>query len=121
MTQATGTQETGHGVEAEQAHGLEPRQYVILGVILTVITLVELVASDIPLFGVDFGVDLGGALVPVLIALSAIKFAAVLAFFMHLYFDSPLFTRAFVGSLALGGAVLIALITLFATDLTDIA
>ena len=121
MTQETGTQATVHGVEAEPAHGLEPRQYVGLGIILTIITLVELVASDIPLFGIDPGIDLGGALVPVLIVLSAVKFAAVLAFFMHLYFDSPLFTGAFVGSLALGGAIIIALITLFATDLTAIA
>lgn len=121
MTQETGTQESGHGVDAEQAHGLEPRQYVILGVILTIITLVELAASDIPLMGVDLGIDLGGALVPVLIVLSAVKFAAVLAFFMHLYFDPPLFARAFVGSLALGTAVLIALVTLFAKDLTALA
>jgi cytochrome c oxidase subunit IV len=103
-----------HAAEAvEQHHGLEPRQYIVIGVVLTVITVVELIAS---LW--DDGDALGDALIPVLLILSAVKFAAVVAFFMHLRFDSPLFTRIFVGSLGLGAAVLLALISLFWNDLT---
>lgn len=95
---------------APEEHGLNPWQYVQIGVVLTVITVVELAIS--------LWIDVGGALVPMLIVLSAVKFAGVVAFYMHLRFDSPLFTRIFVGSLALGAGVLLALIALFGTDIT---
>ena len=97
--------------EAAEEHGLNPWQYVQIGVVLTVITVVELAIS--------LWVDVGRAMVPMLIVLSAVKFAGVVAFYMHLRFDSPLFTRIFVGSLALGAGVLLALFTLFGTDITD--
>ena len=97
---------------AAGGHGLQPWQYVQIGVALTVITVVELAIS--------LWIDIGDAMIPVLLILSAIKFAAVLAFFMHLYFDAQIFTRLFIGSLVLGTAVLLALITLFWNDLTDI-
>ena len=102
--------------EAAESHGLEPWQYIQIGIVLAIITAVELLAS----YSADLGVDLGNALIPVLIALSAIKFVGVVAFYMHLRYDSQLFTRLFAGSLALGTLVLLALITLFWNDITDI-
>lgn len=85
------------------------RQYIMIGVILAVITVLELAlteAMDLPF----------RTLVAALIFLSAIKFAIVVALFMHLRFDHKLFTRLFVFGLALAAALLIALIALFGGD-----
>ncbi|MBM4443379.1 MAG: cytochrome C oxidase subunit IV family protein [Candidatus Rokubacteria bacterium] len=87
-----------------------PRQYVIIGVILTIITAIELWISYSPL---------GDLIIPLLIVLSAAKFIAVVAFFMHLRFDHQLLTRFFVFGFALAAAILFALIALFWTDATD--
>ena len=104
------TMHTEH--EVEEQHGLQPMQYVWIGVALTIITAVELFAS--------LGPDLGDALIPILVVLSAVKFVAVVAFYMHLRFENRLLVQVFAGSFALGGFVLLALITLFWTDITDI-
>jgi cytochrome c oxidase subunit 4 len=88
-------------------HGLTVRQYLMIGAALTVITIIELAVSYS---------DLGDVTVPLLLALSAVKFATVVAYFMHLRFDSPLFTRMFVGSFFLALAILIALLSLFWGD-----
>ena len=107
--------ETEHQAEAEP-HGLQPWQYVQIGIVLTIITAVELLAT----YADDLGADLGNALIPILVVLSAVKFAGVVAFYMHLRFDSRLFTGVFIGSLGLGAVVLFSLITLFWNDITDI-
>ncbi len=99
-----------HDGEHTEQHGLEPMQYVQIGIVLTVITVLEL--------GASLWVDLGDALLPVLAVLSTIKFAMVIMLFMHLRFDNVIFTRIFLVSLALGAAVLFALLTLFHSDLT---
>ncbi len=87
-----------------------PRQYVIIGVILTIVTSIELWVSYSPL---------GGLKIPILILLSAFKFAVVVAFFMHLRFDAPALTRFFVFGLALAGVLLLALISIFWNDTTE--
>ena len=51
--------------------------------------------------------DLGAAFVPFLILLSASKFSLVALWFMHLKFDSQLFSTLFFGGLALAGTVFI--------------
>ena len=96
----------------EEEHGLKPMQYVWIGIALTIITFIELWAS--------LWVDLGSALIPVLMFFSAIKFIVVVAFFMHLYYEPQILTRIFVGSFVLAGFVLIGLISLFWTDSTDL-
>jgi cytochrome c oxidase subunit 4 len=101
-----------HAPHAQEHQGLTPRQYVGLGLALTVITIVEL--------GASLWVDLGDLLIPVLVVLSAVKFIAVVAFFMHLYYEPQLLTRVFVGSFVLATGVLIALLALFWTDITDL-
>lgn len=103
------TQQVEH---VEKKHGLEPRQYVYIGILLTVITGVELLFS--------YANIADGVIIAVLLSLSAVKFVVVVALFMHLYFESVLFTRIFAGSLALGSAVLLSLAVIFAADLTDI-
>lgn len=96
---------------AKEHRGLEPRQYVYIGLMLAVVTAVELVVSYS---------DFGALLIPTLIGLSAVKFAVVVAFFMHLKFEARILTMMFAGPLLLAGLLLIALITLFWTDITDI-
>ena len=92
----------------EEQHGLRPRQYVVIGAILTVITIVELAVSyaDISL----------GIMVPTLLILSAVKFGTVVAYFMHLRFDPGLLSRVFTGSFLLAAFVLGALALLFWTS-----
>ncbi len=89
---------------------LGPRHYLLIGLILTIITVVELWVSYS---------SLGAVLIPALIILSAVKFIIVVALFMHLRFESRLFTQMFLFGLLLGAAVLIALLALFWTDPSD--
>jgi len=98
-------EQADHGV-VEQ-HGLTVRQYLMIGALLTVITIVELAVSYS---------NLGDLMVPILLALSAVKFAIVVGYFMHLRFDSPLFARAFIGCFLLALSVLIAFLGLFWAD-----
>lgn len=84
-----------------------PRQYVMIGIILTVITAVELWVSYS---------NLDNLIIPTLLVLSAVKFIIVVAFFMHLRFDHPVLTRLFAFGFVLAAALLFALIALFWTD-----
>jgi cytochrome c oxidase subunit 4 len=79
--------------------------YVQVAVILAIITGIEV--------WVWYQPELRGVIVPILLVLSAVKFTLVVSFFMHLRYDSKLFTAVFSGPLALAFAVLIALVSLF--------
>lgn len=83
------------------------KQYVGIAIFLFVVTIIEFV---IILPG-DFR-GAGWTIAPLAI-LSAIKFAAVIFFYMHLKFDTRLLTWVFLGGLALGFAVVLALVGLF--------
>lgn len=93
-----------HEAQSGESHGLNPRQYVTIFVVLTVITAVELLVSY-------SGMTMVG-LMAILFPLSALKFGIVVALFMHLRFDSPFFTKMFVGPLILASCVLLALLVL---------
>ena len=98
-----------HHLEAHDS-GLEhahpgARTYTLVGVVLAIITLLEVWA-----YTQEF---LKPVLVPVLLVLSAIKFVTVVGFYMHLKFDHPLFTGVFGFGLAVGASVITALIFLF--------
>ena len=85
-------------------------QYVVIAIILFAITIVE--------FGIiwdKIGIedDLGAAVIPILIGLSAIKFAIVIMYYMHLKFDHRLFGTVFVSGLVLSFLVGGALLALF--------
>ena len=82
-----------------------PLRYIQIAVILCVITAIEV--------GVYYVPALTSVLIPVLLALSAVKFSLVVMWYMHLRFDAPIFSAIFVGGLLLAGSVLIALIFLF--------
>ncbi|MDA0301248.1 MAG: cytochrome C oxidase subunit IV family protein [Chloroflexi bacterium] len=100
-----------------QSHGEHPpttiREYVMIGLVLTVVTVVELWAS----YNEEM---LGALLVPALFIMSAFKFAVVAAMFMHLRFEHPLLTRLFSFGLILGTAMILALTAIFWTDTSDV-
>ena len=93
-------------------HGRHPtfRQYVVVATALFLITIVEFLLIWKRAGIVD---DLGASKVPLLVGLSAIKFGVVIMFYMHLKFDSRLFSAVFLAGLALAFAVGIAVLGLF--------
>jgi cytochrome c oxidase subunit 4 len=97
---------TGHttGQEGGGAHATVGT-YVLVGIILTVITAVEVAIFYIP--------ALAGVLVPVLLTLSATKFVIVVLFYMHLRYDHALFGRLFFGLMGLALFVVVSLVILF--------
>jgi cytochrome c oxidase subunit IV len=98
---------TAHTDEAEHAAHSHPgaKTYIIIGVILTVITAVEVAIFYIP--------ALHPALAPILLSLSALKFALVVMFYMHLRFDSKLFSTVFFAPMVLAFLVIFGLLMIF--------
>jgi cytochrome c oxidase subunit 4 len=78
-----------------------------VALILTLITVVEVWVYYIPAFVAT------KAFVPTLLTMSAIKFAIVVAFYMHLKYDHKLFRALFTGPLLIAGATMIVLMFLF--------
>ena len=99
----------GHAAEH---HGLNPKQYIYIGIALAVITGIELWVSYAPFAD--------AAITTLLFILSAVKFAAVVAFFMHLRFEKRTLAVLFVGPMLLAALVLLALIAIFWTNLPDL-
>jgi cytochrome c oxidase subunit 4 len=92
--------------EAAPAHGSSHpsvKEYVRIGVILAVIT-----AAEVATYYVQD--DLGAWLRPILFTLSIVKFVLVVLWFMHLKFDSRMYSRFFVMGIA--GAVTLYLVVL---------
>src|SRR3712207_5874392 len=84
-----------------EGHGSHPgvAQYVEIGVILAVLTAVE-VGMYV------FREDLGSAITtPALLVLTAIKFLLVVLWFMHLRFDHKMFRRVFFFGVGLATTV----------------
>ncbi len=96
---------TSHAPGAEAHDHPSWKFYVMIGTILTIITAAEVAVFYIP--------ALRPVLVPILLILSTTKFALVVMFYMHLKFDSPIFSGVFVFPLILATLVVIALIVLF--------
>ncbi|MHB1168443.1 MAG: cytochrome C oxidase subunit IV family protein [Longimicrobiales bacterium] len=98
--------EETHQVEAAHAEGghASLKTYVIIGAILTIVTAIEVAIYYIP--------ALASVEAPLLIALSFGKFMLVVLFYMHLKFDSKIFSRVFYG-LSLLATLLISGLLLF--------
>jgi cytochrome c oxidase subunit 4 len=93
------------GHAAAESHGRahpSPKEYVRIGIILAVLTGLEIAASYA-------GVS-GGILIPTLLILAIIKFAMVVLWYMHLKFDDRRFARFFV--MGLSGAAILYLVVL---------
>jgi cytochrome c oxidase subunit 4 len=101
MTLADYRKKRGEPVLADHEEHAEKHpsamEYLQIGAILVVITSIE-----VGIYYIDMSHTL---LVTLLIGLSLIKFTFVVAWFMHLKFDSRLFTTAFVTGLATALAV----------------
>lgn len=96
--------EPGHGDGVVHAHP-GSGQYIKIALILGAITLVEVL---IYYFDLDHRTLVGS-----LIVLSAAKFALVAGYFMHLKFDSKIFTTFFAGALAMAIAAFVAVLFMF--------
>ena len=82
-----------------------PLTYFRVAITLAVITALEV--------GVFYIEDLGKGIIPVLTVLSSAKFAMVAMFYMHLRYDSRLFSTFFVTGLVLAASVAISVLALF--------
>src|SRR3990172_3083823 len=83
------------------------REYKWVALILTLITVVEVAIYYIPAFVAT------KLFVPTLLIMSAVKFAIVVAFYMHLKYDHRLFRVLFIGPLIIAIVTLIVLQLLF--------
>ncbi|MDP9118803.1 MAG: cytochrome C oxidase subunit IV family protein [Actinomycetota bacterium] len=93
----------GHAAAGGHAAGHpSPKEYVRIGLILGVLTALEIAASYA-------GVS-GSILIPTLFILAVVKFALVVLWFMHLKFDDRRYARFFV--MGLSGAAVLYLVVL---------
>ena len=88
-----------------EEHHPDARQYMVIAVILSVITAVEV--------GIYYLPAVRPVLPPALIVLSAIKFSLVVMYYMHLKFDNRVFTAMFVFGLATAAFTIISFLALF--------
>jgi cytochrome c oxidase subunit 4 len=101
------TPAAAHGHDADHAHHPSPATYLKTGIFLTVITIVEVWAYYIPAWVAS------RFFVPSLLIMSAVKFATVVMFYMHLKYDHKLFRALFTGPLLVAVATVIGLMFLF--------
>jgi cytochrome c oxidase subunit 4 len=105
----------GHGSHAPGAHApaheahAHPtwKQYKWVALILTVITIIEVWVYYIPSFVAT------KMFVPSLLIMSAVKFAIVVLYYMHLKYDARLFRALFTGPLIIAILTIISLMFLF--------
>ncbi len=88
-----------HGVE--ETHHPTASQYMVIALILTVLTVLEI--------GVYYVPSLQPILVPLLLILAFFKFVLVAAYYMHLHFDSRVFSVLFIFPLMLACLILASL------------
>ncbi len=99
-----------HGHEAHalvpEEHHPGPTVYIVVAVVLIVLTAMEI--------GVFYAPALQSVLVPLLIVLAIAKFILVASFYMHLWYDSTVFSIFFVFPLMLAVLICFSLMLLFA-------
>jgi len=100
------TQSEQHASDHHDDHGghASVKFYWMIGGILAVLTAMEVAA---------FYMELGSIEAPFLLILSAAKFVLVVMFFMHLRFDSVIFTGVFMAGVVLAAFVISALFVLY--------
>ena len=105
---------TAAEVAHEHAHP-GPSVYVKIGIILFVLTAAEVAVYELGYNHADAGLGslLHPVVIEVLLVLSAVKFALVAMFYMHLKQDSKIFSSLFVFPLLIAAFVIMALIVIF--------
>jgi cytochrome c oxidase subunit 4 len=91
-----------HATESPHPQALT---YITVAIILTILTAFEI--------GVFYAPFLQPVLVPLLIVLAIAKFILVAAYYMHLHFDSRVFSVLFIFPLWLAALIVISLSLLF--------
>lgn len=81
-----------------------PGEYIQIGIILAIITAVEVALYYLDVIRV--------VVIPSLLFLTIVKFVLVILWFMHLRFDSPWFRRLFFAGLGLALAVFAAVVAM---------
>ncbi len=83
-----------------------PKQYVNIAIVLAILT-----ALEVSTYFLDFGV----IAIPLLVVLMVVKFLYVAGWFMHLKFDSPIYSRLMYTGLAFALVLyaIMAIVTLF--------
>ena len=95
-----------HGAGMEHAHPTWSTYWKV-ATVLTLITAVEVWIYYVP------AITSSRLFVPLLLILSAIKFAIVVLFYMHLKYDHRLFRVLFTGPLIIAMTTIVALMFLF--------
>ena len=98
MTTATETHEDAH------EHGMSDAGYIKIAIILALITALEVST---------YYVDFGPLFMPSLLIMMVVKFVMVVSYFMHLKFDSKIFSFLFYTGLGLALFVYIAALATF--------
>jgi cytochrome c oxidase subunit 4 len=93
------------GVEHEDVHHPTPGEYVRIGILLALLTALEVSLFYIALTD--------AVRVTSMLILMVVKFGTVVAFYMHLKFDSHLFRRLMLAGLVLAAAVYGAVLAMF--------
>jgi len=84
-----------HAHEHQDGH-FSDRQYIMVALVLAALTAIEVST---------YFVDFGPFFMPVLLILMVVKFLTVVSYFMHLKFDSKIFTWVFYTGLVLAVGV----------------
>jgi cytochrome c oxidase subunit IV len=95
------------GAPDEHQHHPTAGTYIKVGAFLTAITVAEVWAYYIP------SLVASRVFVPLLLIMSAVKFATVVAVYMHLKYDHTLFRSLFVGPFLIAATTMIGLMFLF--------
>lgn len=87
---------TEHEVGHDHDHAMTDAKYIRIAIILALITALEVST---------YYIDFGPLFLPSLLIMMAIKFVMVVSYFMHLKFDSKVFSLMFYTGLGLAVAV----------------
>jgi cytochrome c oxidase subunit IV len=85
--------------DTHETHGANAATYNLIFVVLFVITIVELIAAQVS----------GAVGSTLILAFSTLKAGIVVAYYMHLKYDPPIFTWIFVVPMLMGAAIIISL------------
>jgi cytochrome c oxidase subunit IV len=105
--------DSSHSAHAAATHDgghASVQTYIRVAVVLAILTAIEIGALYVP--GLPSRV-----LVTLIIIFGTLKFALVVAFFMHLRYDSKLLTVLFVGPLLIATIIILAIMALFSAFL----
>lgn len=95
-----------HGHDADEPPHVGIRTYVVVGIILAIVTALEVAAVETAVIPTQW-------VLPFLLVLTVAKFFLVVLFYMHLKMDHAIFGRVFYGPLFLAVLVVVGMILLF--------